>query len=236
MLEHVGVEHHGDAPLAVVDERERRDAAGRYAEHALQQLGAAEGEARRAEPGGERVEVEAAVLEHHHQPQPALAVLEEQALAMPVRRQGHARRAQRRSGGGCSGPAVQRKPVRMLSSKRHSTATSRASTLPSATFRRTPPTVATIEPTLAPAGSGAAAALVTLIRPPGNASCISSPPRSDRLASRSPQPASAAATRPSSMPVPPARYRATPAAVRTIKRTAISCPSPACGRGRDPSR
>ena len=47
-----------------------------------QQLGAAEREARRAEPVGQKLQIDAAFLERDDEPQPALLVLQEQALAM----------------------------------------------------------------------------------------------------------------------------------------------------------
>ena len=83
--QHRGIEHHRDASVAVVDEREGRDAAGLDAEDRAHLRRRAEREAWRGEAVRERLQVEAALLEHDDEPEPALPVFEEQALAVPAR-------------------------------------------------------------------------------------------------------------------------------------------------------
>ena len=57
-----------------------------------QQIGAAEREARRAERVGQQFQIDAALLERDDEPEPALPVLEEQALAMAARQAAAQRR------------------------------------------------------------------------------------------------------------------------------------------------
>src|SRR5207302_1242041 len=83
--EHALIEHHPDAMIAVIDEREWRDAAGPDAEHLVQQIGVAEGEARRRERVRQPLQVDAALLERDNEPQPGFFVFQEEALAMTAR-------------------------------------------------------------------------------------------------------------------------------------------------------
>src|SRR5579883_2625659 len=85
MAQHLGIEDKGNAMRGIVHQRKGRDAAGMNGEGSEEQVGAAEGETGRAQPLGERLEVDPTILEHDDQPQPALAVFEEEALAMPAR-------------------------------------------------------------------------------------------------------------------------------------------------------
>src|SRR5829696_4478653 len=83
--QHGLVEHHRDSTGRVVGERERGHAPRGDAEPLLQEFGAAEREARRAQRLRQALQVNASFLEGDDQPQFAFLVLEEQALAMPAR-------------------------------------------------------------------------------------------------------------------------------------------------------
>ena len=63
MAEHRAVEHDRDPVAAIVDERERRDAAGANPEHLVQQFGVAERETRRPERVGQPFQIDPAFLE-----------------------------------------------------------------------------------------------------------------------------------------------------------------------------
>src|ERR1700722_18882977 len=82
--QHRPLQNHRDPTRGVVDRGERRYAARPHAEHLVEQRGRAEREARRAEPVGQRLEIDAAFLERDDEPQPGFLVLEEQALAVPA--------------------------------------------------------------------------------------------------------------------------------------------------------
>src|ERR1700737_4842521 len=85
VLEHCGIEHWPDAHPDIVDERKGRDTPGAHPEELVEIVSAAEREARRPEPGRQLFQVGAALLEHDREPEPALLVLEEEALAVPSR-------------------------------------------------------------------------------------------------------------------------------------------------------
>ena len=79
---HLGVEHRLHPLLGVVDEREGRDRAGHDTQDLPEKLGAPEGEARRVEPAGKRVEIERAPIERDDEPERLLLVLDEKRLAV----------------------------------------------------------------------------------------------------------------------------------------------------------
>src|ERR1700730_11829653 len=85
VIEHCAIEHRGNAAGNVVDEGKRRDTAGAYPEELVKIVSAADGEARPPQPRRELFQVDAALFEHDREPEPALLVLEEEALAMPSR-------------------------------------------------------------------------------------------------------------------------------------------------------
>jgi hypothetical protein len=85
VFEHFLVEDEADPALAVVRQRERRDAARRDAERPLERRGVGKGKARRAEPVGELLQVDPALFEHDREPQPGFPVFQKEALAMAAR-------------------------------------------------------------------------------------------------------------------------------------------------------
>ncbi len=85
VLEHGGIEHRTNAPCDIVDERKGRDTPGAHPEELAKIVSAGEREAWRPEPTRELFQVGAALFEHDREPEPALPVLEEEALAVPSR-------------------------------------------------------------------------------------------------------------------------------------------------------
>src|SRR5579871_764260 len=71
---------------AVVDQGKRGNAARPHTEDGVKLLGAAEREARRAEPAGELVQVDAPRLEHHGEPERPFFVFQKEALAVTARK------------------------------------------------------------------------------------------------------------------------------------------------------
>ncbi len=76
------VDDHTDLGLPVIDEAKRRYRARNHAQMLHQALSTAEGDAPGAEPLGQRLQVDPAILLGHHQPHPALLVAQEQVLHM----------------------------------------------------------------------------------------------------------------------------------------------------------
>jgi hypothetical protein len=66
----------------IVDQRERRDTAGKDSEQGKEIVGIAKRKPRRAKTGGELVEVGAPLFEHDDEPERPLLVLQEKAFAM----------------------------------------------------------------------------------------------------------------------------------------------------------
>src|SRR5579864_7307951 len=115
VIEHRALQHDGDASVAVIDRGERGDAPRPHAEHLLEKLGRPKRETRRVKHVGELLQIDPAFLECDDEPEPALLVLQEKALAMPARqgaaqRLGLLHRKDRRVGVGAVGDTELVKP------------------------------------------------------------------------------------------------------------------------------
>ncbi len=82
MGHHLGVEDNADLVSGVVDQRERRHRARIDAENLLEPLRARERQLGRADLAAQDLQVDFPILQRHHQPVPALFVLQEKVLAM----------------------------------------------------------------------------------------------------------------------------------------------------------
>src|SRR6516165_4687219 len=82
------MDHHGDVSRGVVQQGERRHRAGRYAEHAFEQLRLAEAETAASEPLRKLLDVNACVVLGDHEDQVSVLVGEEQALCVRARDRG----------------------------------------------------------------------------------------------------------------------------------------------------
>ena len=85
MLQHPVIEHERDAVRRIVDERERRDAARRDTEHLVADARGCRTRSAVRRACRPDLQVDPAFLERDDEPEPALPILQEQALAMAAR-------------------------------------------------------------------------------------------------------------------------------------------------------
>ena len=85
VAEHRAVEHDGHSMVRIVGKGKGRDAARLDAERFVQELGVAEGKTRGGQGVGQPLQIDPAFLESNDEPERALLVLQEEALAMAAR-------------------------------------------------------------------------------------------------------------------------------------------------------